>query len=157
MTTKLLTTGFDRTASVAADVLTRAAVWICASVLLFSGVVHAVQPYLFIHSVASYELLPSWIVGGVGLFVPYLQIVLALCLAFELLYRSALWMGVALSCLFIAAQSSALARGIAIDCGCFGFTASEVSAGTIMVPTTLLFCYLSRLWVLRDSQMQSSV
>ena len=108
-----------------------------AGVLVFTGIVHATQPYLFIHTIASYRILPSWASGVVGLWVPHLQLTLGVCLGLNWAPRIALGLAALLFAVFSAAQVTAWTRGVDIDCGCFGFVASTVSITTILLPTSL--------------------
>src|SRR6185312_3828707 len=76
--------------------------------------------------------------GIVGLWLPYLQIVLALCIGLRIAERVALGMSALLFATYVLAQISVLARGIEIDCGCFGFIASKVSPLSVSLPVILL-------------------
>lgn len=55
-----------------------------AGVLLFAGVIHAAQPYLFVHTIASYRIVPAAVAGLIGVWLPYLQLVLALSIALRI-------------------------------------------------------------------------
>ncbi|MDZ4658732.1 MAG: MauE/DoxX family redox-associated membrane protein [Bythopirellula sp.] len=117
---------------------------IVAGVLLYSGLVHAWQPYFFMYSIAAYKIVSAQLAGVVGIFIPYLQIVLALCIAFRKAEKVALWMAGGLFATYALAQASVLARGLEIDCGCFGFVASQVNGFSIMIPLALLMaCVLA--------------
>lgn len=113
-----------------------------AGVLLFTAVIHATQPYYFIHSIASYRLLPPEIAGFVGLWLPYLQIVLALAIAVQIGERAALYLAGSLFLTFGLAQIAVLLRGIEIDCGCFGFVAHRVSPASAALPLVLVVACL---------------
>ncbi len=117
---------------------------IVAGVLLYSGLVHAWQPYFFTYSIAAYQIVPAQLAGVVGIFIPYLQIVLALCIAFRKAEKVALWIAGGLFATYALAQASVLARGLEIDCGCFGFVASQVNGFSILMPIALLImCVLA--------------
>lgn len=111
---------------------------IVAGVLLYTGLVHAWQPYFFIYSITAYRILPSQLAGTLGIILPYLQIVLALCIATRQAERASLWMASGLFAVFTLAQAIVLIRGLEIDCGCFGYAASPVNGFTILMPITLL-------------------
>lgn len=111
---------------------------IVAMVLVSSGLIHASQPYLFVHTVASYRLLPEWSIGIFGLLIPYIQISLGIFLGLGIAARAANLMAAAMFAAFSIAQLFVLSRGIQIDCGCFGFAPSPISIQTVLLSTTLL-------------------
>ena len=125
--------------------------------MLFSGIVHAVQPYYFIHTVSSYDLLPAAASGLAGLWLPYLQIVLGLCIGFGLAERVALGTAALLFAAFALAQLSVLMRGMEIDCGCFGFVASEISVFSVSLPILLLGACIFRLWWERTTAIPANL
>ena len=108
-----------------------------ASILLVSGLIHAAQPYYFVHSIASYRLLPTFASGVLGLWLPYLQIVLALCIGLRIAEKAALYMAAFVFATFALAQITVIIRGMAIDCGCFGFVARAVSPTSTALPLLL--------------------
>lgn len=117
---------------------------IVTGVLLYSGLVHAWQPYFFVYSIAAYQIVSAELAGVLGIFIPYLQIVLALCIALQKAEKVALWITGGLFATYALAQASVLARGLEIDCGCFGFVASQVNGFSILIPLVLLMaCILA--------------
>lgn len=102
--------------------------------LIYSGAIHAVQPYYFIHKIASYQLLPWWLVGVAGLILPYMQVVLGCSILLGVEAKASFVSASALFALFAVAQASVLWRGLQIECGCFGFVSSEVSLFTLSIP-----------------------
>jgi hypothetical protein len=124
------------------NVASRAFTLLASALLLYSGVVHANQPYFFMHSIGSYQLLPHWLIGILGYFLPYLQIVLAVCLCFGMFAKSAYTITALLASAFILAQSSVLIRGLDIECGCFGYLSSNVSLNSLIVPVFILGAYI---------------
>jgi hypothetical protein len=108
-----------------------------AATLLVTGLVHAAQPYYFIHTLSSYRLLPPSLNGLLGLYLPYLQVVLALCIGLRVAEKVALYAAAGLFGIFSLAQVAVLSRGIEIDCGCFGFVAHKVSPASAALPILL--------------------
>lgn len=111
---------------------------VVSTVLVFTGLIHAAQPYYFIHTLASYRLLPADASGLLGLWLPYLQIVLGLCIGLRIAEKFALYVAACLFTIFAFAQTTVLIRGIGIDCGCFGFVAHTVSMGSVTLPILLI-------------------
>lgn len=110
---------------------------VVATALLFTGFIHAAQPYFFIHTIASYRLFPANVSGFLGLWLPYLQIVLAACIGLRISEKVALYMATGLFTTFALAQAAVLMRGIEIDCGCFGFVAHTISPSSVALPVAL--------------------
>lgn len=120
---------------------------VVAATLLFSGIVHASEPYYFVHTVGSYHLLPSAGAGVVGILFPYIQIVLGICIGLQIAESVALGSAAFLFAIYASAQLSVLMRGLDIDCGCFGTVALKVSPTSALVPALLLAaCVLSLKW-----------
>ena len=108
-----------------------------AGTLLFSGLIHASQPYLFIHTISAYRITPVVISGLIGLWLPYFQILVAVFIAINHSRRVAFLAAAGLFTSFSLAQFSVLIRGIQIDCGCFGFIASKVTFTSALFPFVL--------------------
>ena len=115
-------------------VLTKMLTAVVAFVLLYSGLVHAAQPYYFVHAAAAYRILPPSVVGPLATFLPYLQITIGLCLIVGTAESASLLLGSVLFGLFATAQAIALARGESLSCGCFGFSEATIGPSTLSVP-----------------------
>ena len=113
---------------------------IVAAILLSTGLIHAAQPYYFIHSIASYRLLPVTALGLFGLWLPYIQIVVAFCIGLRIVDRTALALAAVLFMAFTIAQITVILRGLNIDCGCFGFVAYTVTPTSALLPLVLCLC-----------------
>lgn len=91
-----------------------------ALVLLLAVPHKLFDPATFAHSVASYAILPDILIQPAALIIPWLEIVLAVLLIFQV------WMGPTLTLInllflvFLAALAFAQSKGLNIDCGCFG-------------------------------------
>src|ERR1700734_3267500 len=102
--------------------------------LLYSGILHATQPYAFVFSAAQYEILPLSIVGPVMLLLPYVQIALAICMITGVAERFVLCSAEMLFVAFAVAQSIVIFRGTETSCGCFGLQSEPVGPRTLAVP-----------------------
>lgn len=89
-------------------------------IFVWSGASHLANPYYFLSTVYQYELTNAPIGAVIASFLPFLELVLAVCLLGNICPRAA-WLLTSLLLLsFVAVQGSALARGLRISCGCFG-------------------------------------
>ena len=112
------------------------------AVLVYSGLLHAWQPFYFAHSVAAYGVLPVPVIVGVAFVVPYVQLVVGVCLLAGTGGREARWLALALFGSFVIMQAKVLIRGESIRCGCFGFASETVSWKTITVPAAFFLITL---------------
>jgi hypothetical protein len=91
-----------------------------AVLLLRSSFAHLAQPYAFLDTVYSYRLVPAAAGPWVAAVVPFVQLLLAVCLLARWWPRTAYGLALALFLVFSAAQAVTLYRGLDIACGCFG-------------------------------------
>lgn len=103
---------------------------LCLIVLMLrSAFSHLANPYYFLSSIHAYQLVSKTLAEYLAMFLPFLQITLALFLIIRwspgvlYLVTASLFLG------FIFAQVSVLIRGLEISCGCFG-AADSVQVGT---------------------------
>lgn len=108
-----------------------------ATVLLCTGLIHASQPYLFIHAVAAYQILPVEAAGVAGLILPYFHIILAICIFSRIAERVAFGLSAVIFAVYACAQGFVLVKGISIDCGCFGYSRTPITWQSAVVPTFL--------------------
>ena len=108
-------------------------------VFLVSSIPKLRRPYDFIADVYDYQLVAPQVVHLVGIFLPWLELILALCLVGGVFVHGSLLVSCLALLFFVAIQCSVLCRGMEIDCGCFGFVAtSPIGYGTLL-RTLLLF------------------
>jgi hypothetical protein len=87
------------------------------------------DPSEFAMAVAQYQLLPAPLVNGFSLFVPALELVVALGLVFTRSTRDFYLLLTLLWAMFIAALAQALYRRLGITCGCFAIQGVDASVG----------------------------
>lgn len=104
-------------------------VFIAISCILlgFSGFAHLVNPSKFAISIGLYQLVHASSAYWIVLFLPPLQLAIAIAMLFERYRAAATFMAVALFGVFACSQWSVLVRGMTIDCGCFGSLSTVVS------------------------------
>lgn len=102
--------------------------------LLYSGLVHAANPYLFTNIIAAYEVLPLALLSVVPFVLPYLMIVLGVCLIGQQFATAARLTASILFVAFATIQIRAWLIGANIACGCFGYANEAISPKSIAVP-----------------------
>ncbi|MBS0203103.1 MAG: hypothetical protein JSS49_09415 [Planctomycetes bacterium] len=104
--------------------LAREFVWvsclIVGGIFVWSGSAHLSNPYYFLSTIYQYELTSAPVGAFIASYVPFLELVLAVCLLSGILKRPTWILTTLLLMSFVAVQGSALARGLKISCGCFG-------------------------------------
>jgi Methylamine utilisation protein MauE len=89
-------------------------------VLLFSALQHFKNPFFFLGTVYSYELLNPTMGLWIASILPVAQFVLAAMLLTRFWETASAIMTSSMFAIFVSAQSLAMAKGLLIPCGCFG-------------------------------------
>lgn len=89
-------------------------------IFVWSGAAHLANPYYFLSTIYQYELTTAPVGALIASYLPFLELVLAVCLLGGLCRRPTWILTTMLLITFVAVQGSALARGLRISCGCFG-------------------------------------
>lgn len=105
--------------------LSRGLCWALAAVFIYAGGVKLGSPQAFSDSIASFAILPNWLINPLAVVLPVFEIVAGLAVISGIQRRAALLAIVALTAVFTLAFASAIARGIQVDCGCFGPASSS--------------------------------
>jgi uncharacterized membrane protein YphA (DoxX/SURF4 family) len=91
-----------------------------ALVFLLAGASKVGQPWVFVHTVEQYQLLPEGVARPFALALPWVELLVGFYLLIGLFTRVTAMVASALLLLFICALATQLARGTtAIGCGCF--------------------------------------
>jgi len=125
---------------------------VLGAVFLTSALAKLRQPFDFLDTIYSYRMIgPS---GGLAVAVslPWIELVVAICLLLGVMPRSALVASIALSIVFVYAQSRAISAGLNVPCGCFGSSTGEPAtvsnqtlvraAGVLLASLTAYLCDL---------------
>ena len=89
------------------------------AVFVGAAVPKIVAPDLFALSIHNYQMLPSWGVNAMAVLLPWLELVVGLCLAVGIWRRASALIMTILMIVFMIALGSAAVRGLSISCGCF--------------------------------------
>jgi len=126
-----------------------------AGVLLFSALQHFKNPFFFLGTVYSYELLNPTLGLWVASIVPIAQFVLAAMLLTRFWESAAALLTSSMFAIFVSAQSIAMAKGLLIPCGCFG-SENETFVGwksISWVSSLFLVSLYYSWWSLRQSRL----
>lgn len=110
---------------------------ILGAVLLWAALGKIREPYDFLSSVYDYALVGPDLGMLVAMVLPWLELLLGICLLGGLFVGGALLSSAALGVVFVFVQASAMSRGLDIACGCFSGLTSVASQETISYATIL--------------------
>jgi uncharacterized membrane protein YphA (DoxX/SURF4 family) len=96
---------------------------IVGGIFLVSGLAKISDPGRFILTLREFRLFPEVIVPFIAIWLPWLELLLGLCVFVGIMHRTSALMLACINALFTAAILSVVARGIVVDCGCFGMLA----------------------------------
>lgn len=103
------------------------------------------QPYDFLSNVYAYQLVGPRTGVFIAVVLPWLELIIGICLLGGILVSGAFLTSVALGAVFTIVQASAMYRGLGISCGCFASSAGEgavsyltLSRATLIIPLALL-------------------
>jgi uncharacterized membrane protein YphA (DoxX/SURF4 family) len=129
-------------------------------VFLYASYDKILQPQAFALTVYNYQLLPESLINVTALVLPWLELVLGLCLISGLWLPGATVMSTGLLAVFMSALILNLLRGLDIHCGCFSAQADDGPAGILTVARDLSFLaasvYLTAYIYLSDRQPRQS-
>jgi len=100
---------------------------VLAVILLYACADKIIHPQAFAGIVHDYKLLPEPLVGVVALWLPWLELVLGVCLYTGLMAEGALALTTGLFTCFWLALIVNYFRGVNVNCGCFSSTAEEAA------------------------------
>jgi len=99
---------------------------ILGGIFLLAGLSKIPDPASFLLTMRGFEIFPDVLERFFAVYIPWLELVLGLCLVLGLLQRAAALLFSLLISGFTLAILSVMARGIVIDCGCFGLLAETL-------------------------------
>ena len=98
-----------------------------------------VDPLAFAKIIRNYQLLPEMLVGGVAQVLPWIEVVVGMCLITGLFSRGAGFSATLMMAVFLAAMAWAVHKGISTQCGCFTTKADDaISARTFIRDGSIL-------------------
>lgn len=103
-----------------------------AGVFIYASLGKIFFPAEFADNIASYLLIPAWLINPLAVFMPWLELVSGLLLLCGVRVRAAAMLISALLIMFIVAIVSALIRDTPIGCGCFHSIGEAVTWWTVL-------------------------
>ncbi len=114
-----------------------------AFVFIYASLDKIVNPGLFAEAVYNYQVLPSSLINLTALILPWLELILGLCLLFNRWMAGASVITAGLMTVFISLIIFNLARGLDISCGCFSTSPEEGPMSMLTLLRDILFLCLA--------------
>ena len=95
-------------------------------VFIYASIDKIIDPASFSDIIDNYHITPVLLNNLFALFVPMLELVIGICLIFNLNIKGASFISIALLLWFLFILSQALVRGINVDCGCFDLNSGSL-------------------------------
>lgn len=100
---------------------------VLGAVFVYASFDKMANPEAFANIIDNYHLLPYWMVNGLAIFLPWLELITGLLLITGKWVKASLLLYNIMLVVFIIALSQALIRGLDISCGCFSVHPSSTS------------------------------
>jgi uncharacterized membrane protein YphA (DoxX/SURF4 family) len=90
-----------------------------SGVFIVAAIPKIASPDLFAADVFNYQMLPHAVVNALAVGLPWLELVVGICLGVGIWTRASALIMTGMMVMFMIALASATARGLDISCGCF--------------------------------------
>jgi putative oxidoreductase len=108
---------------------------------LWSSLPKIRQPYDFLSSVYSYELVGPKLGMLIAMTLPWLELLVGICLVGGIFVTGALLASIGMAAMFTFVLASALYRGLEISCGCFGASDAELISYSTLIRACLILLF----------------
>jgi putative oxidoreductase len=105
---------------------------------LYSSLPKIRQPYDFLSSVYSYELVGPKLGMFIAMTLPWLEILVGICLIGDIFVGGALLASIVMVAMFTFVLASALYNGLQITCGCFGASSTEIIGYSTLIRSSII-------------------
>jgi uncharacterized membrane protein YphA (DoxX/SURF4 family) len=112
---------------------------------IYSSLPKIRHPYDFLFSVYSYELAGPKLGMFVAMTLPWLEVLVGICLIGGVFVSGALLVSIGMAAMFTVVLSSAIYHNLNITCGCFGASSTEIVGYSTLIRacTILLFSIIT--------------
>lgn len=112
-------------------------------VFLYASFDKILRPALFAQAVYNYQILPDAAVNLTALVLPWLELLIGICLVAGIWLPGAAVISTGLMTIFIAALVFNQIRGLDIHCGCFSAESTDGPVGILTVLRDVAFLAMS--------------
>lgn len=108
---------------------------------LWSSLPKIRQPYDFLSDVYNYELVGPKLGVLVATVLPWMELLVGICLVGGIFVSGALLASIAMATMFTFVLASALYRGLEISCGCFSASATGVIGYSTLIRACVILLF----------------
>jgi len=119
---------------------------VLSALFIWAGITKLFNLSDFESVLATYQLFPNWSIPWLAVTVPWLEVILGVCVLFPFTKKSAAVGIFSLNIVFILVLLSVLVRGITISCGCFGVELLPVGPWTVPLAILRDLLFLVMAW-----------
>jgi len=112
---------------------------ILAVVFIYASIDKIIHPHDFAKAVFNYQILPDYLINITAIFLPWLELILGICLLVNFWMNGASLTAFLLMLVFMAAISFNLMRELDVGCGCFSSTTEEGMTALTLLRDILFF------------------
>ena len=106
---------------------------ILGGVFIFASIDKIINPLDFSDAIDNYHITQIEINNLAALIIPFIELVIGVCLIFGVFIDGAILIAILLLIWFIFIISQALFRGIDLHCGCFDLSEKAINDGNIKI------------------------
>ena len=96
-------------------------------VFIYASIDKIIDPVSFSDIIDNYHITPVLLNNLFALFIPWLELIVGLCLIFNIKVHGASFLSILLLLWFIFILTQAIFRGINVECGCFDLNTSDLN------------------------------
>ena len=102
-------------------------------IFIYASIDKIINPLNFSDAIDNYHITPIEINNLAALIIPFIELVIGVCLIFGVFIDGAILITILLLIWFIFIISQALFRGIDLHCGCFDLSEKAINDGNIKI------------------------
>lgn len=110
---------------------------------IYASIDKIINPAEFAKQIGYYKALPFGLENLLAIVLPWLELIVGICLLAGLLVDGATVLSIIMMLVFILAISQAMLRGIDITCGCFKVSADSENLGLNTIIRDIVFLIMS--------------
>jgi len=92
---------------------------ILAFVFIYASIDKIIHPQAFAQAVFNHQVLPETLINIIAIVLPWMELILGICLLFNIWMNGASVVTAGLMLIFISTITFNLLRGLDVGCGCF--------------------------------------
>ncbi|MBT3176858.1 MAG: DoxX family membrane protein [Desulfobacula sp.] len=121
---------------------------ILAIVFIYASIDKIVHPQSFAQAVFNHQILPEILINIIAIVLPWMELILGLCLLFNVWMNGVSVLTAVLMFIFMSAITFNLLRGLDVGCGCFSSSTDESMDSLTLIRDMIFLCLSFSLVVL---------